>query len=106
MASGAAAAGDLARGLVVDRFPKGLGLSLQGEFPTDVRAWQRYAGAIHSRHAREGVEWRWRQARCENQVADQMLSSMDGLLAATPAPADRLAAFLRSLYRNGWDYHD
>jgi hypothetical protein len=106
VAAGSAAAGDLARGLVVDRFPKGLGVHAQGEFPTDVTAWQRYTGAIQSRHARSGVEWRWRQASCEAVVADQMLPSLEGALATMRSPAGNMGDFLRSLYRNGWDYHD
>ena len=106
VAAANAAAGDLARGLVMDRFPKGLGVNAQAEFPTDVRVWQRYTGAIHSRSARIGVEWRWRQARCETVVADQMFTSLEGALQTFPAPGTVMGSFLRSLYRNGWDYHD
>lgn len=106
VASGSAAAGDLASALVVDRFAKGLGVHAQGEFPTDVTVWQRYTGAIRSRHARSGVEWRWRQARCETVVADQMLSSLEGALTTVPSSASGMGAFLRTLYRHGWGYHD
>ena len=99
-------AGDLARGLVLDRFPKGLGVHDQAEFPTDVAVWERYTGAIQSRSSRIGVEWRWRQARCETVVADQLLPTLDGTLQTLPNPATGMGAFLRSLYRNNWDYHD
>jgi hypothetical protein len=101
-----AAAGDLAGGLVMNRFPKGLGVNLQGEFPTDVAVWQRYTGAIHSRSARIGVEWRWRQASCEAVVADQDFTSLEGTLQSMPAAATGIGAFLRTLYRNNWDFHD
>jgi hypothetical protein len=106
VASGDAAAGDLARGLVMDHFPRDMRVRVQAEFPTGSQLWRRFTGAIRTRDAREGVEWRWRQARCETEVADQLISSMDGTLATTPAPADVLCRFLRSLYRQGWSYHD
>jgi len=96
------AAGELATQLAVRQFPGGLSVHVQGEFPTSVGLWQQYTGAIRSRHARQGVEWRRQQAGCESAVADQQLTSVDGALMATPAPADGLARFLRTLYLQRW----
>ena len=101
-----AASGELADGLIFNRFRLGERASVQADFPTNNLFWKHFSGPIQSRHTRAGLEWRWRQARCENEVADQMLYSVDGLLATTQAPGDKLARFLRTLYRQGWQYHD
>jgi hypothetical protein len=99
-------AGDLAQELVMNRFPKGLHVSIQAEFPTSVKYWQRFTGAIQSSHEREGVEWRWRQAFCASVVADQLLQPLDNMLSVWPAPATNVGRFFRTLYREDWSYHD
>ena len=107
VSSGSAAAGELAQELILNNhFPLDERVTLSADFPTKNLFWKRFSGAMQSRDSRAGLEWRWRQARCENEVADQRLPAVDGLLRTAPAPADVLARFFRGLYREGWHYHD
>jgi hypothetical protein len=99
---GSSAAGELASELVLNRYPKGLGVGVQAAFPTTVKFWQRINGAISSLHARQSVEWRWRQAACSAVLADQMLQSVDGALTAMPGPAQGMGALFRTLSRQDW----
>jgi hypothetical protein len=99
-------AGSLAQELVLNQFPKGLDVTIQATFPTSVRFWQQFTGAIHSQHARAGVEWRWRQAACGNAVADQLLQTLDGMLTAMPVPANGIGSFFSRLYRDDWRYYN
>jgi hypothetical protein len=106
VAAESAVAGDLAKGLVIDRYPKGLGVDCSGDFPTSNRVWRQFAGSIHGRSARIGVEWRWRQAQCCQEVTDQFLPVLENMLTQMPAPADGMGAFFRTLYRDDWVFRD
>ena len=92
----------LADELVMDRFPRGRSASPSGGFPTDVGVWRKFHGDIKSHHVRDGVEWRRRQASCEETVVDQFLQSLDQALGAIPAPGDGLGQAFRRLYLNEW----
>ena len=91
-----------AQNLVIDRFPRGLSAHVSAEFPSPSAAWARYTGAIHSAHSRDGVEWRRDQARCEEVLAQEWLTDLDGTLTTIPTPGDSLADTFRNLYLGGW----
>jgi hypothetical protein len=101
-----ATAGDFAQTELMTQWPRDVRVSVHAEFPTSVAYWNKFTGAISSRHARGGLEWRWKQAACEAPVADRMFTSLDGLLTTVPAPANGLGTFFAGLYREGWQYHN
>jgi len=96
-------AGSLADDMILHRFSHGMTAQVHGEFPSDVSLWQRFTGAIRSRHSRQGLEWRCQQARSESAVAEEFLRLLDVMLDTTPAPADRLAQMFRRLYLAHWN---
>lgn len=95
-------AGVLADETVLDTFPRGRGVDVSAEFPTDVGVWRWFTGAIHHRHVRDGVEWRRGQARCENAVRDQFLGDLDERLDNVPAPGRNMGKTFRQLYLARW----
>lgn len=96
------AAGGLADGGPRQRFPRGTQVTVSADFPTSVGLWNRYQGAIHSEHFREGVEWRYGQAAINTTVLDQYMTSMDACLSGVQQPGDGMAQMVRTLYSNGW----
>ena len=89
--------------LVLARFPRGSTAEVAARFPTDVGLWKRLEGAIRHRHAREGVEWRRRQADCEEVVRDDFLMELDSALqsVASSQPGG-FGDILRILYNQKW----
>jgi hypothetical protein len=71
-------------------------------FRSDLEMLNRYRGAIHSRHIRDGVEWRRGQADCRHVTREQFLGTLDEVLLDVPAPGDGMARMVRSLYLHGW----
>ena len=71
-------------------------------FRSDMEMLNRYQGAIHSDHIRDGVEWRRSQADCRHVTRVQFLGTLDEVLLDVPAPGDGMAKMIRSLYLHGW----
>jgi hypothetical protein len=101
-------AGDFADRLILHplpdhgHFPHAVRAHVWADFHSDMEMFNKYQGEIHSRHIRDGVEWRRRQADCRHVVRVQFLSALDGVLESVRPPGDGMARMVRSLYRNGW----
>jgi len=90
---------ELARRLVMETFPRGRSTGIAVRFETSIDAWRQFTGRIHSRHTREGVEWRHREARVGGVLTEQFLFELDETLNNVPAPGDRLGRMFATLYR-------
>ncbi|HUT02156.1 MAG TPA: TadE/TadG family type IV pilus assembly protein [Phycisphaerae bacterium] len=83
-------------------FPHARLAHVWADFRSDMEILNKYRGEIHSRHIRDGVEWRRRQAGCRHVTRDQFLMGLDSVLESVRAPGDSMGQMCRSLYRNGW----
>lgn len=90
---------ELADRLVMRQFPHGRSTGMAVRFETTIDAWRQFTGRIHSRHTREGVEWRRRQARLGGALTEQFLFELDETLNSVPAPGDRLGRMFATLHQ-------
>jgi len=97
-----AGAETLARETAVERFPLGRAVNVAAEFPTQGGIWRQFTGAIHSTHARDGVQWRRGQASNQRVVAREFLGQVDDALGGIAAPGTKIGQFFRRLYLAGW----
>jgi len=95
-------AGDLAHTAVITKWPYGVSVTASAEFNTTLKAYERFKGAIYSKHARDGVEWRCGHASIDGAITDAFLEPLDSVLSALPAPADGLADIFQNLYTTPW----
>jgi len=102
----------LAEDIAAGHLPRGLSAVVLAEFPSSVGLWKNLGltGLMESRHVREGVEWRRRQAAYEygdpaggrSVLEDEFLGSLGGTLSIIPGGGDELGRAFRRLYLAGW----
>ena len=107
---------DIADWLLADQAPTnvdylyGCRSNLRAEFSTTVDAWRRMAGRIAASGAREGNEWRRRQASCEEAfLQEPFLLTLDGKLlalherlTAMSGSDNTIGSQVRELYLRAW----
>ncbi len=92
----------LADYMVHHSFPLGVWYQVSATFPTTVGAWNKFQGSIQGIAARDGVEWRYRQAYFNEAVMQNYLTDVDSMLTGIPAPGNGMGAMLRNLYSAPW----
>ena len=97
-----AGAETLAYETAVERFPRGRAADVAAQFPTQGGIWRQLTGAIHSTHARDGVQWQRGQASNQRVVAQEFLGQVDDALNGIAAPGTEIGKFFRRLYLAGW----
>jgi hypothetical protein len=96
-------AGYALAGELIDRFvPLGWRRQVSADFPSSVGLWQRFQGAIHGRHLREGVSWRRNQLGYSRLLREQYVDDLDDVLDTVGGAGQGLADMIRRLYRGGW----
>jgi len=93
---------DLAGEIILGRFAGIRRAEVAARFPTDVGAWQRYAGSIRSAHARQGVEWRRGQAGASSILRQEYFGRLEDATGSIQSPGQNFAAMVRRLYHSGW----
>lgn len=81
-------------------FPHGSCAKVSAEFPTTVKAWKKFTGAITSRYCRDGVEWRRSEVSYLQPVRDQFLADLDA--AVMCIDDDELRSSIQALYLKRW----
>ena len=82
---------------VQERFPHGRVANVSASFKPTIGAWKSLSGAIHSRHYREGVEWRRGQVSYLEVIRDLFMSELD-----QAALGCQLSDEIRALYLKRW----
>jgi len=92
----------LAGEIILGRFPGIRRCDVAARFPTDVGAWEQYAGSIRSAHARQGVEWRRGQAGAATVLRSEYFGSLEDATGNIQAPGRNFAGMVQRLYHSGW----
>ena len=100
-------AGDLASELLIHRtyyhgFQRARRAEVSSDFTSEVEAFRRFQGSIHSHHIRDGVEWRRHQAELRRAIREQFLLPLHDALESVPSPGDGMARMIEGLYKHGW----
>ena len=85
---------------VAQSFPHGSCVKVSAKFPTTVKAWEDFTGAISSRHCRDGVEWRRSQVSYLQAIRDQFLADLDAAVMAVDDAGLRNS--IQALYLEHW----
>lgn len=93
-------ASDLAEDLVMDHFPRGRAGGASAEFPTRINMWQRFRGAMHGRHVRDGLTWRRGHTPYLEPIRDLFLQELDDEIMAIDHP--QLRENIRAMYLKQW----
>jgi len=93
---------ELARELVINRFPTGRRALVVAEFDPNQALWERFAGPIHHHHGREGLTWRRDEVNCWQTLRDLYYSLLDESLRRVPPPGEKMAQMIRQLYLRRW----
>lgn len=84
----------------VEDWPHSRSQRVAATFPTDMKLWKQFTGAIQNHHSREGVEWRRGQVSYLEAIRDQFLSSLDS--AVQGVPDSTLKNNVRAMYLKRW----
>ncbi|MFW5839909.1 MAG: TadE/TadG family type IV pilus assembly protein [Planctomycetota bacterium] len=82
--------------------PRGWRRFVSATFPTDVGYWQRFQGAIHANHARDGRSWTRGQLGYSRLLREHYLDELEESMISVPAEGTGLADMIRRLYHGGW----
>ena len=99
---------ELARELVDNYLPRGSHAVVTADFVKPASAgggvelWDRYQGAIQTKRAREGLEWRRGHAHPYSSIRNVFLQQMDDALGGISAPGTHFGLTLRQLYASPW----
>lgn len=93
--------GQLTEELALRTWPHGRGARVDAEFPSDVGLWNNLGltGMMTGRTLRDGMEWRYRQARNEPAVRDAFLMDVDSMFESMESTdAAGMGHTFRNLY--------
>jgi len=92
----------LADRLFLNRFPRGFELKMTVDFPSDILLQKQFLGTIASAHVRDGVTWRNREARCEEDLCEMYFQPVDNALRGLPTISRSFGDTFIQLYLGGW----